>query len=297
MIPLKINGKNLCSIFEPDISFVGLSDEQMKQWSIDHQMYPSEVKVTSETYSKDAERKADFELEKVILTNAKAKPEFTWSYLRADYASRLLIYLGFTYNYKDVAGEVVPKEALPIAVTYWDFNGMRTIQSYLGQTIEGTLVEHATTVQTTVYSYTTQAVTVPVKNVEYFVGPLTELSIAKNWIMASDAGNQLRVSKRSITGEIIEQTAASKVVFTLDQKIQVYSMIDEVLTLAWEMTFSDYNAIYAADTYRITIQAFVTATTTDDMSDIMDGIVSSSLVTSTVQTLFWEEFRIAFPER
>ena len=41
-----------------------------------------------------------------------------------------------------VNGEIQPEEAPNIAITYNDFTGIRTIQTYLGQTIDGTLVEY-----------------------------------------------------------------------------------------------------------------------------------------------------------
>jgi hypothetical protein len=105
-------------------------------------MFPTEVALTSETYSRDAERTADYELENLTLVNRKAKPEFTWSLIRADYVANLLIYLGYTYEFKDAKGEIVPVEAQDISVTYQDFIGTRTINAYLGQTLEGVLVEY-----------------------------------------------------------------------------------------------------------------------------------------------------------
>ena len=142
MIPLKINNKNLCEIFEPNKDFSGYTDKQISSYSIEHSMYPSEVKLSSEQYSRDAERTADYELEKLVIVNAKAKPEFTWSLIRADYVSQLMNFLNFKYDYKNTNDEIVPEEAAVINITYWDLIGTRTIKSYLGQTIEGTLVEY-----------------------------------------------------------------------------------------------------------------------------------------------------------
>lgn len=140
MIPLKINGLNLCQIFEPEIDFSGYTDEQIIEYSIKHLMFPTEAKLTSETYCRDADRTADYELENITNVNAKAKPEFTWDYLRADYVERLLTYCGFKYNYKN-GNFIVPETAPTIDITYRDFIGMRTAHTYLGQNIDGTLTE------------------------------------------------------------------------------------------------------------------------------------------------------------
>lgn len=142
MIPLKINNKNLCEIFEPGKDFSGYTDDEISSYSIEHSMYPTEVKLSSEQYSRDAERTADYELEKLVIVNTKAKPEFTWSLIKAIYVYQLMKFLNFKYDYKNTDGEVVPEEAEVINVTYWDLIGTRTIKSYMGQTIEGTLVEY-----------------------------------------------------------------------------------------------------------------------------------------------------------
>lgn len=147
MIPLKIKGTHLCIIMDPEggdpeTGYVGWSNAQFTAYSIDNKMYPSEVKVTAETYSQDAERTANFELETLTLINAKSKPEFTWTLIKAEYVSRLLTYIGFKYNYKDEFGDIVPREAPALAITFPDFLGLRTIDCYFGQTINGTLVEY-----------------------------------------------------------------------------------------------------------------------------------------------------------
>lgn len=142
MIPLKINGKHLCEIFEPNLSISGWSDQDIVQYSAAKQMLPSEVSLTSETYSRDAERTADYELEYLTIVNRKAKPEVTWSYLRADYVESLMQFLDYNYNFKDGTGTISPRPATRIQVDYIDFTGVRTIEAYLGQTIEGTLVEY-----------------------------------------------------------------------------------------------------------------------------------------------------------
>ena len=63
MIPLKINNVNLCKIFTPELSINGWTEDDIQEYSIQHQMFPTEVALVSETYSRDAERTADYELE------------------------------------------------------------------------------------------------------------------------------------------------------------------------------------------------------------------------------------------
>lgn len=138
-IPLKINGKELCEIFAPS-EVASMAAAEKEQYSIDNQMYPTEVTIESETYSRNAERTADYELVNLLLVNRKAKPTFTWDLLRHDYLKALLLFLGYTYDFKDDNGVVVPVEAEDIAVTYIDLVGERTINAYLGQTIQCTLV-------------------------------------------------------------------------------------------------------------------------------------------------------------
>ena len=142
MIPLKINGKHLCEIFEPDQDISSWSDAQIQQYSTEKMMLPTEVSLVSETYSRDADRTADYELEYLTLVNRKAKPEFTWELLRADYVEALMSFLTYDYDFKDINDVVMPREAERLSIVYRDFVGVRTIQSYLGQTIEGVLVEY-----------------------------------------------------------------------------------------------------------------------------------------------------------
>lgn len=148
MIPLrlKINNvtKDLWEIMEPSVDYSQMSEEEKIAFAIQHNMFPTDVKVTSEVYCRDAERTANYELENITNVNAKAKPEFTWSLIKADYVKNLLDFLGFKYNYKDVNENIQPEAAPVIEVTYWDFNGMRTIKAYLGQSIEGDLREYVT---------------------------------------------------------------------------------------------------------------------------------------------------------
>ena len=141
MIPLKINGKHLCEIFE-DISVANMSEEQIQAYSLSKQMFPTTVDLTSETYSRDAERTADYELERLTIVNRKAKPTFTWSLIKAEYVQNLLLFLNYDYNFKDAQDIVKPREADTILVTYRDFIGLRTINAYLGQTLDGIFVEY-----------------------------------------------------------------------------------------------------------------------------------------------------------
>lgn len=140
-IPLRINGKQLCEIFTPS-AVANMNDAQKRAYSIQNEMYPTNVHLTSETYSRNADRTADFELEDLLLVNRKASPEFTWDIIRHEYVQALLLFLGYTYNFKDENGYIEPVEAEDISVTYIDFIGERTITAYLGQTIEGTFEEY-----------------------------------------------------------------------------------------------------------------------------------------------------------
>lgn len=142
MIPLKINNTHLCKIFDPTLDISAWTDKQIQDYSIENQMFPTEVTLTSETYSRDASRTADYELENLIIVNRKAKPVFTWDIIKADYVKNLLSFLDYTYNFKNANGEIVPVDAEDITVEYYDLTGLRTIVAYLGQTIDGTLVEY-----------------------------------------------------------------------------------------------------------------------------------------------------------
>ena len=142
MIPLKINSKSLYEIFEPESYNSAWTEETLITKSLEKCMFPSTVDLSSETYSRNADRTADYELEDLTLVNRKAKPVFTWSLLKAEYVIKLLNFLGYTYSFKNEQGEVVPVKAEGINVTYYDFTGLRTISAYLGQTLEGTLIDY-----------------------------------------------------------------------------------------------------------------------------------------------------------
>lgn len=131
MDPDDVNGFNTLTTTEEKIAL-----------AIKLQMFPTEVKVSAETYSRDADRTANYELEELVLVNAKAKPEFTWSYLKYEYAKNLLEECAFKYNYKDSEGEIVPITAPVISIYFNDLIGARTINAYLGQSIDGVLGEY-----------------------------------------------------------------------------------------------------------------------------------------------------------
>ena len=138
-IPLKINNKQLCEIFTPE-AVVQMDDAAKMEYSLRNQMFPTEVNNTSETYSRDAERTADYELEDLLIVNRKTKPEFTWQLIKAEYVQKLLNFLNYHYDFKNADGDIVPEDAPNIEIIYYDFVGTRNINTYLGQTISGTLV-------------------------------------------------------------------------------------------------------------------------------------------------------------
>ena len=138
-IPLKINSKQLCEIFTPE-AVTQMDDAAKMEYSLRNQMFPTEVNNTSETYSRDAERTADYELEDLLIVNRKTKPEFTWQLIKAEYVQKLLSFLNYHYNFKNASGDIIPEDAPNIEIIYYDFVGTRIINTYLGQTISGTLV-------------------------------------------------------------------------------------------------------------------------------------------------------------
>lgn len=143
IVPLMINNYHLIDIMDPVAASQCVTDEDKISKSIHLQMYPSEVYLTSETYSKDTERTANYELESITLVNRKSKPEFTWDCIKAEYVQKLFEFLSYKYNFKNEEGNIVPEKAPTFDISYVDFVGIRTIKSYLGQTIEGTLEENA----------------------------------------------------------------------------------------------------------------------------------------------------------
>lgn len=150
MIPLQISIDeynapfDVWRIMEPDVHWDDMTVEEQIAYALSHKMVPTKVHTHSETYCRDADRTANYELEHITNVNYKSKAEFTWDYLKVEYAERLLNYLQLATNYKDPDGKIQPVQAPTIYVRYRDFTGMRTIKAYLGQTIEGDLVELVT---------------------------------------------------------------------------------------------------------------------------------------------------------
>lgn len=118
------------------------TSNQVNAFAMKYQMFPTSVNVSSETYSRDAERKANYELEDLQLVNAKSKPEFTWSFIKASYVNLLLEELQVNYVFKDEDDNFILKDAPIVLVSYWDFVGMRIINAYTGQSLSGELVEY-----------------------------------------------------------------------------------------------------------------------------------------------------------
>lgn len=153
-IPLMINGKHLYQLMltVDEIQWIATNELQKPeaQWterdintiSTERCLYPTAVTLTSETYSRNATRTADYELKSLQIVNRKSKPEFTWDLINSTYVQRLMQALQYTYDFKDAEGDIQPVDAPTYEVQYSDFTGTRTIKSYLGQTIEGTLVEY-----------------------------------------------------------------------------------------------------------------------------------------------------------
>lgn len=142
MIPLKINGKQLVEIFEPDAAKSLTTEDAIKRYSINKQMYPTSVDVSAEVYSRDTERTANYELETLVLVNRKVKATFTWSVIKASYVKSLLEFLNYTPSFKNSDGDIVPRDADLFDITFWDLTGERTIKAYLGQTIDSELKEY-----------------------------------------------------------------------------------------------------------------------------------------------------------
>lgn len=119
-----------------------LTLEQQKEQALKLKMLPESYKVTAETYCRNSERTANYELENITNVNAKSKPEFNWSLLRAEFLTNLLTFVKFRHNYKNEYGEVVPEPAPKLKIKFRDLLGDRTVEAYLGATIETTLVEY-----------------------------------------------------------------------------------------------------------------------------------------------------------
>lgn len=152
-ILFKINDKHLIEImlsstelavYEAKLGnkpFANWTDEEILQCSVEACVYPTEVTVDAEQYSKNAERTANYVLEDLTIVNCKSKVTFVWSYLKASYLSNLLTELEFDYDF-EINDIVYSKTPNIITVTYWDFIGVRTINAYMGQSISGNLIQY-----------------------------------------------------------------------------------------------------------------------------------------------------------
>lgn len=151
MIPLKINGKQLVEIFEPEAAKSLTTEDAIKRYSINKQMYPTSVEVSAEVYSRDTERTANYELETLVLVNRKVKATFTWSVIKASYVKSLLEFLNYTPSFKNSDGDIEPRDADLFDITFWDLTGERTIKAYLGQTIDSELKEYIVNSESVLY--------------------------------------------------------------------------------------------------------------------------------------------------
>ena len=313
MIPLvlRVNGstKNLWEIMEPDGDY-GKTEEEKIQYALDHLMFPSEVKLTSETYCRNADRTANYELKSITNVNAKAKPEFTWTKLKATYVSRLLNFLGFKYDYTDGQGNIQPEEAPIIEVTYLDLIGMRTINAYLGQTIEGTLVEYMEAYEG--LEYRRKEYHGPFySGVEYglmlnpdeagiaFPGHIWSVYVELN------QGNQIKIRLRNVLdNEEIDSYICSKVEYECVSeteltirlyKTKVVSGSSRQYELSTTISLEDltYHHLY------LTMEILVKNFTGSDAAiyHCFNCTVESVPFIGQKRVQYWENFRIAFPER
>ena len=136
--------KYIWEIMDPSIDWSALSLAQQVAQAISLKMLPTEYKVTADTYCKDIDRTSDYELENITNINYKVKPEFTWRMIRADYLAKLLTFVKLKDDYKvgNVENIVTPEAAPIIRVTFNDLMRERTIDAYLGQSIEVSFVEY-----------------------------------------------------------------------------------------------------------------------------------------------------------
>lgn len=308
MIPLvlKVNEvtKNLWQIMEPDGSY-GSTEEEQIAYAIKHLMFPTEVKLTSETYCRNADRTANYELKSITNVNAKSKPEFTWDKLKAVYAKRLLNFLGFKYDYLDGQGNIQPEEAPTINVTYLDFNGMRTISAYLGQTIEGTLVEYFEMYEGLIYSrvdYQGDFIYNQERCLTTSPGDADITTEGEEWsiYVELDQGNQIKIRVRNkYDNEEESSFACSKVIYKCisdsEITIELYRTVDSQYVQFHTFSLKDltYHSRY------ITMQILVGSFAGRDSK--VKACFNTEIVSKTVamqkRIQYWENFRIAFPER
>ena len=134
--------KPIWQAMDPSVNWSSMSEQEQLNYAYSHKMLPETYKNNGETYCRNSDRTANNELEKIENVNYKSKVEFVWKLLKPEYLSNLLTFLQFKDNYKDANGDVQPENAPVIKVTYRDFKQVRTIEAYLGQTIEAELVEY-----------------------------------------------------------------------------------------------------------------------------------------------------------
>lgn len=312
MIPLvlKVGGttKNLWNIMEPDGNY-GNTEEEQIQYALKHLMFPSEVKLTSETYCRNADRTANYELKSITNVNAKAKPEFTWEKLKATYVRRLLNFLGFKYDYADGQGNIQPEEAPTIEVTYLDLIGMRTIKAYLGQTIEGTLVEYMEAYEGLEYhrvDYSGSFEEGIERGLTTTPGEAEIGSPGTVWsiYVALNQGNQIRIRLRSIyDNEEDTRYACSKVeyeyVSETELEIRLYKTEGEIGSQQYVLfkTLSLEDLTYHSK--YLTMEVLIRTFTGSDegIRYCFNSMIEGVPFVGQKRVQYWENFRIAFPER
>lgn len=310
MIPLKLTvdgvTKNLWQIFEPDKN-PGNTEAAKIAFAISHLMFPTEVKLTSETYCRNSDRTANYELKKINNVNAKAKPEFTWSKLKAVYAKRLLAFLKFKYNYKDGDGNIQPEEAPTIGVTYLDFTGERTIEAYLGQTIDGTLVEYEESYSG--YNYTTEwtqdTITADEERIlcdspsesglytdDGNIGDVYSIEIPLN------QSGKIKVRLRDSNNyDEIESYTCTRVRIEIESAGNWAIYLDRTRNGAYEQfAYFSFSVLNSLSEY-LTVEATNSPTSDADVEKAYNMRLLKEAYEGTQKVQYWENFRVAFPER
>lgn len=311
MIPLvlKVNGitKNLWNIMEPDGDY-GNTEEEQIQYALKHLMFPSEVKLTSETYCRNADRTANYELKSITNVNAKAKPEFTWEKLKATYVRRLLNFLGFKYDYNDGQGNIQPEEAPTIEVTYLDLIGMRTIKAYLGQTIEGTLTEYMEAYEGFEYRRVSYEGPFSVGDERGLTATPGEAGIASpsaySVYVELNQGNQIEVRLRSIyDNEEDVKYKCSKVEYECVSDTELTIKLYRTEGTAASSQYVLFKTLSLEDLTHhskyLTMKVLIRTFTGSDagISYCFNSMIESIPFVGQKRVQYWENFRIAFPER
>ena len=312
MIPLvlKVNGttKNLWNIMEPDGNY-GNTEEEHIQYALKHLMFPSEVKLTSETYCRNADRTANYELKSITNVNAKAKPEFTWAKLNATYVRRLLDFLGFKYDYTDGQGNIQPEEAPTIEVTYLDLIGMRTIKAYLGQTIEGTLVEYMEAYEGLEYrkvDYSGPFYDGIERGLTLTPGGAGITSPGYLWsiYVGLNQGNQIKIRLRSIyDNEEYTSYACSKVEYVCVSETELTIKLYRTEGAAGSQQYALFQTLSLEDltyhskylTMEVLVRNFLGGE--EDIYECFNSMIEGVPFVGQKRVQYWENFRIAFPER